>query len=46
VVWNEGQHFRTVRGKLDKFSTFGGSEVWIAVEASTSRAFSSPIFCR
>ena len=23
VVWNEGQHFRTVRGKLDKFSTFG-----------------------
>ena len=23
VVWNEGQNFRTVRGKLDKFSTFG-----------------------
>jgi|HubBroStandDraft_1064217.scaffolds.fasta_scaffold195145_3 hypothetical protein len=23
VVWNEPQHFRTVRGKLDKFSTFG-----------------------
>jgi hypothetical protein len=23
VVWNEGQNFRTARGKLDKFSTFG-----------------------
>jgi hypothetical protein len=23
VVWNEPQHFRTVRGKLDKFSTNG-----------------------
>ena len=22
VVWNEGQHFGTVRGKLRKFSTF------------------------
>jgi hypothetical protein len=22
-VWNEVQHFGTVRGKLDKFSTFG-----------------------
>jgi hypothetical protein len=21
VVWNEGEHFRTVREKLDKFST-------------------------
>jgi hypothetical protein len=25
VEWNEGEHFGTVRGKLDKFSTFG---VW------------------
>jgi hypothetical protein len=24
VVWNEGEHFGTVREKLDKFSTFGG----------------------
>jgi hypothetical protein len=22
VVWNEGENFRTVREKLDKFSTF------------------------
>jgi hypothetical protein len=24
VVWNEGQNFGTVRGKLDKFSTIRG----------------------
>jgi predicted Zn-dependent protease with MMP-like domain len=24
VVWNVGQHFGTVREKLDRFSTFGG----------------------
>ena len=24
VAWNEGQHFGTVREKLDKFSTFRG----------------------
>ena len=24
VVWNEGQHFSTVREKLDKFSTLPG----------------------
>jgi hypothetical protein len=23
VVWDEGEHFGTVRKKLDKFSTFG-----------------------
>ena len=31
VVWNEGEHFRTVREKLDKFSTFGGidGKAWV-----------------
>jgi hypothetical protein len=24
VVWNEGQHFSTVRERLDRFSTFAG----------------------
>jgi hypothetical protein len=35
VVWNERQNFRTVREKLDNFSTFGVWEVWIAAELST-----------
>jgi hypothetical protein len=30
ALWNEGQHFGTVREKLDKFST-SGSGAWIGV---------------
>ena len=36
VAWNEGQNFRTVRGKLDKFSTFGGLARFGVIKATAA----------
>jgi hypothetical protein len=38
VVLDQGQHFGTVRGKLDKFSTFLGLEVRNAARRSRQPA--------